>query len=234
MTPRFSTRIPTLFATVVLLLVCITAALAQNHPSHKSNNNKSTKKPTLSKTILFFGNSLTAGYGLDPRLAFPHLIQNKIDSLGLPFEVINAGLSGETSAGGLRRINWLLKRKIDILVLELGGNDALRGIDLDVTKRNLEGLIMKTRARYPGVKVVIAGMQVPPNFGKQYADKFREIYQQLAREDDATLIPFLLRDVGGVTELNQPDGIHPTAAGHKIIAKTVWESIVPLLVSEDN
>jgi acyl-CoA thioesterase-1 len=181
------------------------------------------------KTVLFLGNSLSAGYGLNPALAFPALIQQKIDSLKWPFEVVNAGLSGETSAGGLRRIDWLLKRKIDVLVLELGGNDALRGIDIEVTRKNLQGIIDKTKRTYPEVKMVIAGMQAPPNLGATYTKSFRDLFVQLAKANAAALISFLLEGVGGVAELNQADRIHPTAEGHKIIAESVWQVLQPIL-----
>jgi len=190
---------------------------------------KYTKKQATSQTVLFLGNSLTAGYGLDESFAFPNLIQQKIDSLGWEFEVINAGLSGETSAGGLRRIDWLLKRRIDILVVELGGNDALRGIDLSVTKQNLQALISKAKKKYPRVRIVIAGMQVPANLGTPYTEAFRRIYPDLAEVNEAYLIPFLLANVGGIANLNQPDRIHPNAQGHRIVAETVWRVLRPIL-----
>lgn len=181
------------------------------------------------KTILFFGNSLTAGYGIDPEQAFPALIQKKIDARNWNFTVINAGLSGETSAGGLRRIDWVLQRKIDVLFLELGGNDGLRGIPLESTKMNLQAIIERTRKKYPEAKVILAGMQIPPNMGPEYITQFREIYPSLARETQVTLLPFLLQDVGGVKGLNLPDGIHPTIKGHAIVAETVWKVLKPVL-----
>ncbi|WP_457651944.1 arylesterase [Rhodocaloribacter sp.] len=181
------------------------------------------------RTILFLGNSLTAGLGLDPEQAFPALIRQKIDSLGWPFEVVNAGLSGETTAGGLRRIDWLLRRPVDVLVLALGGNDGLRGIPPEVTKTNLEAIIDKARARYPDVRIILAGMQAPPNLGEAFTGPFRSLFPEVARERDVALIPFLLEGVGGVPELNQPDGIHPTAEGHRIVAETVWQTLRPIL-----
>ena len=190
-------------------------------------DDKNSKKK--SKTILFLGNSLTAGYGLQKSQAFPALLQQKIDSLGWNFEVVNAGLSGETSAGGLRRINWLLKRKVDILVLELGANDALRGLSLDLTKSNLQAIIDSTKNKYPRVTIIVAGMLAPPNLGEEYTDKFRSIFTVLSK--DALLVPFLLEGVGGVPELNLSDGIHPTAEGHKIVAENVWKVLKPLLES---
>lgn len=175
------------------------------------------------KTILFFGDSITAGLGVEPNQAFPALIQQKIDSLGLNYEVINAGLSGETSAGGLRRIDWVLQRDIDIMILELGGNDGLRGIEISSTKTNLQQIIDKAKAKNPEMKIIIAGMQVPPNLGQDYAEEFHDIFPELAQENDLPLIPFILDGVGGEPELNQPDGIHPTAKGHIIVAENVWE-----------
>jgi len=185
-------------------------------------NIQDTKNKKRYKTILFLGNSLTAGYGIGAQDAFPQLIQQRIDSLGLRYRVINAGLSGETTAGGLRRIDWLLRQPIDIFVLELGGNDALRGIDLNVTRKNLKQIVQKVRAKNPGVKIVIAGMQAPPNLGGAYARQFRAIYPALAREADAALVPFLLADVAGIAELNLADRIHPNRTGHEIVATNVW------------
>ena len=174
------------------------------------------------KTILFFGNSLTAGYGVDPSEAFPALIQNKIDSLKLNYKVINAGVSGETSAGGNSRVNWILRQPVDIFVLELGGNDGLRGIPLTETRKNLQAIIDKLKAKYPEVKLVLAGMQIPPNMGQQYTTEFKNIYTGLAAKNGIPLIPFLLQGVGGEVKLNQQDGVHPTAEGHKIVAENVW------------
>lgn len=183
------------------------------------------------KAILFLGNSLTAGYGLDATQAFPALIQDRIDSLGWNFKVINAGQSGDTSAGGLRRIDWLLRREFHVLVLELGINDGLRGIHVDVTRQNLQAIINRTKSRYPGVKAVIAGMQVPPNMGEDYGSSFRAIFPQLAKKNGAQLIPFLLEGVGGNPGLNLPDGVHPSAEGHKIVAENIWKVLEPLLRS---
>jgi len=182
-----------------------------------------------SKKILFFGDSITAGYGLDEEQAFPALIQERIDSLGWNFNVVNAGLSGETSAGGLRRVDWMLRQEFSIFVLELGGNDGLRGIDLESTKKNLEEIIEKVRNKKPDAKIILTGMQVPPNLGPDYTSQFQEMYPEIAEEKSVTLIPFLLEEVGGNPELNQADGIHPTAKGHKIIAETVWETLKPIL-----
>ena len=181
------------------------------------------------KTILVLGNSLAAGYGLDPDSAFPALIQEKIDARGLDYEVINAGVSGDTSAGGLRRIDWLLKRGVDILILELGANDGLRGIPLASTRQNLQGIIDRVREKNPAAHPVVAGMLVPPNLGPEYSNEFRSLFRELAAENDGVLIPFLLEGVAGRPELNLPDGIHPTADGHRIVAENVWSVLEPLL-----
>jgi len=183
------------------------------------------------KIILFLGDSITAGYGLDPSQAYPALIQAEIDARKWPFKVVNAGQSGDTSAGGLNRLGWLLKNRIDVLVLELGGNDGLRGLPAETTKRNLQAIIDRTRAKYPAVKIVIAGMRVPPNMGRDYEKKFSAIFLELARKNNAALIPFILEKVGGVRELNLADGIHPTAEGHKIVADNVWRVLGPILRS---
>ena len=192
---------------------------------------KASEAASEPKAILFLGNSLAAGYGLDATQAFPALIQNRIDSLGWNFKVINAGQSGDTSSGGLRRIDWLLRREFHVLVLELGINDGLRGIPVDVTRQNLQAIINRTKNRYPGVKVVLAGMQVPPNMGGDYVASFRAIFPQLAKKNGAQLIPFLLEGVGGNPKLNLPDGIHPSVEGHKIVAENVWKVLEPLLRS---
>jgi acyl-CoA thioesterase-1 len=181
------------------------------------------------KTVIFFGDSLTAGYGVDPDEAYPALIQKKIDTDGLPWRVVNAGLSGETTAGGLRRLDWILRQRVDIFVIELGGNDGLRGIPPTTTRSNLEAMIQRIRQRYPDVKVVIAGMQLPTNMGPEHMREFAALYPEVAEAHDAVLIPFLLEGVGGVASLNLPDGIHPTPQGHQIVADTVWDILRPLL-----
>lgn len=181
------------------------------------------------KTVLFVGDSITAGFGIDDDKAFPALIQTRLDSLEWPVDAINAGLSGETSSGGLRRINWLLKRQVDVLVLELGANDGLRGIDLSLTDRNLREIVLRTKKVYPDCEVVIAGMQVPTNLGKEYTDTFREMFVQIASDTGSKLIPFLLKEVGGIKELNLSDGKHPTAEGHRILAENVWAVLKPIL-----
>jgi len=185
---------------------------------------------SASKTILFFGDSLTAGYGLDdPSQAFPGVVQNKIDSAKLPYKVVNAGVSGETSAGGKGRIGWILKQKVDIFVLELGANDGLRGIPVSETTQNLQAIIDSVRTKYPNTKLVLAGMMVPPNMGAKYASDFKAIFPQLAAKNKMALIPFLLKDVAGIQSLNQADGIHPTTEGAKIVGKNVWQVLKLLL-----
>jgi acyl-CoA thioesterase I len=183
------------------------------------------------KTILFFGDSLSAGYGLDDAAtqAFPGLIQKKITDAGFNYRVINAGSSGETTAGGLRRIDWVLRMPVDIFVLELGGNDGLRGLSPSVAAKNLQGIIDKVRAKNPSAKIVIAGMTMPTSMGETYVRDFAEIFPALAKTNDATLIPFLLEGVGGRPELNLPDGFHPNVAGHQIVADVVWKTLDPLL-----
>jgi acyl-CoA thioesterase-1 len=191
--------------------------------------NPATQAPDSLPVILFLGNSLTAGYGLTPEEAFPALIQEKLDSAGYHYRVVNAGISGETSAGGVRRVDWLLQNPVAILVLELGANDALRGHDLRATRVNLQTIIDRTRALDPRIEVVIAGMQAPPNLGSSYTEAFRQLFFDLAHENDAALIPFLLEGVGGIPELNQADGIHPTAEGHTIMAENVWRVLVNVI-----
>jgi acyl-CoA thioesterase I len=184
---------------------------------------------TPPKTILFYGDSLTAGYGLSVEEAFPALIGKKLLNKGKTAKIINAGLSGETSAGGLTRIDWVLRQPIDIFVLELGPNDGLRGLPLEQTEKNLQAIIDKVKAKNPKVKIVVAGMMVPPNIGQDYTNKFKNIFPQLAKKNNATLIPFLLQDVAGDEKLNQSDGIHPNAEGHAIVAENVLKIIEPLL-----
>jgi acyl-CoA thioesterase-1 len=180
-------------------------------------------------TILFFGDSLTAGYGLSTEEAFPTIVEKSLNEQGIACKVINAGLSGETSAGGLSRIDWILRQPIDVFVLELGANDGLRGLPLEQTEKNLQAIVDKVKSKFPKVKIVIAGMMVPPNMGPDYSDKFKNLFPTLAKKNNATLIPFLLQDVAGDAKLNQADGIHPNVTGHKIVAKNVVDVIKPLL-----
>lgn len=185
---------------------------------------------STSKIILFFGDSLTAGYGLDdPSEAFPGVVQNKIDSAKLAYKVVNAGVSGETTAGGKGRIGWILKRKVDVFVLELGANDGLRGIPISETTRNLQAIVDSVKTKYPKAKLVLLGMQVPPNMGPAYANGFETIFYDLAAKNKMALVPFLLKGVGGVPSLNQADGIHPTAQGAKIVGANVWYILKDIL-----
>jgi len=183
------------------------------------------------KIILVLGDSIAAGYGIDVTQAFPARIQEKIDAKGWNFKVVNAGQSGDTSAGGLGRMDWLLKNRVDVLVLELGANDGLRGVAAEVTKKNLQAIVDRTKAKYPKAKIVVAGMKVPPNMGRDYGRRFESIFPDLAKRNNAALVPFILDDVGGVEKLNLPDGIHPTAKGHEIVADNVWKVLEPTLRS---
>jgi acyl-CoA thioesterase I len=206
-----------------------TTAPADTTASASATNPANPTAPSNTKTIIFFGNSLTAGYGLDPDQAFPTLIGNRLDSFHLPYKVINAGISGETSAGGMSRLSWTLRQPVDIFVLELGANDGLRGIPLNSTRDNLQAIIDTVRKRYPAAKIVLAGMQIPPNMGDAYAKTFRDLFPKLAKKNNLTLIPFLLDGVGGNPALNQGDGIHPNYPGEKIVTETVWKALQPLL-----
>ncbi len=184
--------------------------------------------------ILFFGNSLTAGMGLDPEEAFPAFVQHKLDSLGYNYTVVNAGLSGETTASGRNRLPWVLNQDVSVFVLELGANDGLRGIPLEETRSNLRAMIEQVREENPEAAIILAGMQIPPNMGPEYSSEFREIFPLLAGEYETALIPFLLKDVGGIPELNQQDGIHPTEQGHRIIANTIWPVIEEVIKGKDS
>jgi acyl-CoA thioesterase-1 len=179
--------------------------------------------------VLFLGTSLTAGLGLDPEDAYPALIQRKADSAGLRVRVENAGLSGETSAGALRRVDWLLRGPVDVFVLETGANDGLRGLDVDSTRRNIERIVAKVRSTRPTARIFLVQMEAPPNLGTKYTDQFRAMFPAVARATGATLLPFLLEGVAGVSSLNQPDGIHPNEAGARRVAATVWQGLAPAL-----
>lgn len=219
------------------LLLVISFLACQNEPKNTTSQSPADEqtpaenKPAAAvarKNIVFFGNSITAAYQLPPEQGFTHLIQLKIDSLGLPYTCVNAGLSGETTADGVSRIEWILQQPVDIFVLELGGNDALRGLPLAESKKNLQTIIDKVKEKNPDCKIVVAGMMAPPNLGA-YAKDFHNIFPAIAKKNKAALIPFLLDGVGGDPELNLPDGIHPTAEGHRILAETVWKTLKPLL-----
>lgn len=220
----------------IFLLFAFTAILScgeqkkeQEIPKETEETENQQDKETDTKTILFFGDSLTAGMGLDPSEAFPAIIQDKLDSLGMNYKVINAGLSGETTASGKNRVDWVLNQEVDIFILELGANDGLRGISPEETRKNLQEIINTVQEKYPDTRILLAGMQIPPNMGPDYTREFRRIFPELAEENDVKLIPFLLKDVAGNPELNQQDGIHPTAEGHKILSENVWKVLQPML-----
>jgi acyl-CoA thioesterase-1 len=216
----------------LLITAVLFAACGQKKPTavQPEEMGIASADSSSSKTILFFGDSLTAGYGLDdPAEAFPGVVQNKIDSAKLPYKIVNAGVSGETTAGGKGRIGWILKRKVDVFVLELGANDGLRGIPIGETTRNLQAIVDSVKTKYPKAKLVLLGMQVPPNMGNVYAYSFKTIFYELAAKNKMTLVPFLLKGVGGVPSLNQADGIHPTAEGAKIVGANVWDVLKGML-----
>jgi acyl-CoA thioesterase-1 len=200
-------------------------------PAWAGRGQDTTKPLTDGRVVVFFGDSLTAGYGLDPAQAYPAIIQDKISARGWDFRVVNAGVSGETTAGGLRRVDWVLQRPLDVFVLELGANDGLRGLPLEEATRNLQAIIDRVKGKYPGAKIVLAGMQIPPNLGRDYATRFRDLFPALARRNGIPLIPFLLEGVGGESGLNLPDGIHPTPEGHRAVAENVWKVLEPVLQS---
>tara|TARA_R110000868_G_scaffold4211_1_gene26371 strand:+ start:16398 stop:17147 length:750 start_codon:yes stop_codon:yes gene_type:complete len=217
---------------LVLILGC------GNTKTDKTTQEETTKELTeqtattinSTKTILCFGDSITAGYGLDDsNEAYPGILQQKIDALDLDYVVINSGLSGETTAGGKSRIDWVLNQDIAIFILELGANDGLRGVPLSETRANLEAIIAIVQEKSPKTTIILAGMELPPNMGQTYTSEFRQLYADLAETNDLVFIPFILKDVGGIAALNQSDGIHPTVEGHKIVANTVWEVLKPLV-----
>jgi acyl-CoA thioesterase-1 len=181
------------------------------------------------KRIVVLGDSLTSGYGIEPSRAYPALLQEKLDAAGLPYEVINAGISGDTTAGGLRRIRWAMGTGADILIIALGGNDGLRGVPPAQTRKNLEGIIDQARAVSPGVRVFVAGMRMPDNMGAEYVREFASVFPAVAKSKGTDLVPYLLERVGGVAALNQPDRIHPTEEGQRIIAETLWTRLIKAL-----
>jgi acyl-CoA thioesterase-1 len=220
------------FLLFLTLLTCGKAKEANETVAEEVKETVEENKKTKSKTILCFGDSITAGYGLDDMNdAYPGVLQTKLDSLNLNYEVINSGVSGETSAGGLSRINWILNQDIDIFLLELGANDGLRGIPLTETRSNLEAIIKAVRDKDPSTTIILAGMELPPNMGDDYTSEFRKLFSELAEQYQLAFIPFILKDVGGIAELNQADGIHPTIEGHLIVAENVWEVLKRLISS---
>lgn len=232
-----------LFLTTLLAIFIMFSSCGQENTVTATDANEAeeiaaenTAAPSSRKDrprIVFFGNSLTAGYGLDEQYSFPSIIQQKLDSMGYDYEVVNAGLSGETTAGGRNRIDWVMEQPMDVFVLELGGNDVLRGFELTATRENLAAILDAVSNRYPDTQLILAGMEAPPNMGETYTKEFRKIYQDLAREKEIALIPFLLADVGGIKELNLPDRIHPNKEGQKIVASNVMKVLEPLLEKDD-
>lgn len=219
-----------LLVSVLVLGACESEREEAAAPIREHSNSSSEREDAANvHTILFLGDSITAGYGLVREAAYPSLIQEKIDSLGWSFRVLNGGISGDTSSGGLRRLDWLMRERIDVLVVALGGNDGLRGIDPGAMRENLSRIIDRARERQDDVKIVLAGMRMPPNLGQAFTERFERTYPELAAEKEVDLIPFLLEGVGGEAHLNQRDGIHPTAEGQRIIAGTVWEALLPVL-----
>ncbi len=221
------------FILISFMLGCTSNSTAEKPVKDTPDKVETTTTATVkakTKSILFFGNSLTAGYGIDPGDAFVGVIEKWIDSIGFDYKVVNAGVSGETTAGGLGRIDWILEQnKLDIFVLELGGNDGLRGIAPEASKKNLQGIIDKVKAKSPDTKIILAGMEAPPNMGADFTSAFRNMYPSLAKANRLALIPFLLDKVGGISALNLPDGIHPTEEGHEIVANNIWKVLEPLL-----
>ena len=214
---------------LLFLFVVVSSCTTKREKTAESESASIPETVQSKKLILFFGNSLTAGYGIEAEDAFPGLTAARIDSLGLNYRVINAGLSGETTASGLSRLDWFLEEEPAIFILELGGNDGLRGITPSETKKNLKGIIQLVRSKYPETEIVLAGMQIPPNMGQEYTKEFSGLFPEVASEENVKLIPFLLEGVAGNPDLNLPDGIHPTEEGHLIVFETIWKSIENLL-----
>ena len=219
-------------ARTVLFFLAVTAfdvkwanEMILKHPLHPETANAAEP----SRRIVFLGDSLTAGFGLEPEESFPSIIAERASALPGSFKFVNAGISGDTTAGGLGRVDWLLREKVDILIIALGANDGFRGISPETAKSNIVGIIRKTRKRHPNAVILLARMLFPPNLGAEYTDRFENIYPEISREEDVTLLPFILDGVAGLANLNQSDGIHPTAEGQRILADNVWRVLKPLL-----
>jgi acyl-CoA thioesterase-1 len=219
------------FVKVIVTLIVFGACSADGDDaaSRHANSASVDSVPSAPKRLLFVGTSLTAGLGLEPDQAYPALISQRIDSLGLPYRVDNAGYSGETSAGALRRIDWLVREPVDVLVLETGANDGLRGLSVDSMRANIQAIIDRVRATSPSSRNLLVGLEAPPNLGTRYTSEFRKVFPELAERNGATLLPFLLVGVAAVDSLNQGDGIHPNVAGSRRLAETVWSALFPLL-----
>ncbi len=190
-----------------------------------SNAARAPRRPT----VVFFGTSLTAGPGLEPEQTYPAIVARLADSAGTPVNAVNAGLSGETTAGAVRRIEWVLRNPADLVVIETGANDALRGLDPDSARSNIERVVASVKRVQPHARIALIQMEAPPNIGNAYTRRFHAIYPEVAKRERLFLMPFLLQNVAGVSALNQPDGIHPTPAGARIVAANVWKSIAPLV-----
>lgn len=223
---------------VLLSIVLLLFACGPRQPSPREASSVSSPSPpqatpgvsTDVPIVLFLGTSLTAGYGLDPPAqAFPALLQTRMDGEGLKYRVVNGGVSGETSAGALRRVDWLLRQRVAVLVIETGANDSLRGQDPTATRDNIQAILDRARRPSPAPRLVLLGMVAPPNLGSEYGRRFHAIYPELARKNGVVLVPFLLEGVAGIPALNQADGSHPTAEGHRRMAETVWRALRPLL-----
>ncbi|MCK0159225.1 arylesterase [Allomuricauda sp. F6463D] len=229
-TPSLSKPLMFCYFLMTLLVGCGEKTNKKENPEASSEEQSEVVKPNESnKKILFFGDSLTAGYGLEVNQAFPSIIQQKIDSLGLDYTVINAGLSGETTASGKNRLEWVLEDGIDIVIIELGANDGLRGVPLTETAANLQSMVDTVQGKLPEAKIILAGMKIPPNMGSEYTTTFENIFPDLAAAENIYLIPFLLENVAGIPDLNQSDGIHPTIKGQELVADNVWEVLRPIL-----
>jgi acyl-CoA thioesterase I len=223
-----------LIALLMSFAACERGQGAAARPREQARADTAVVTPASAKRrVLFVGTSLTAGYGLDPEQAYPAIIARRIDSLGLNYEVVNAGVSGETSAGALRRMDWLLRAPVDVFVLETGANDGLRALSADSMRANIQAILDKVRATDPDARIILVGMEAPPNLGQRYTSAFRAVFPELARKNGATLVPFLLTDVAGVDTLNQADGIHPNARGARIVADHVWTALRPLLATRE-
>ena len=203
--------------------------LTNDAPRRLTHDARRTLTNDARRTILFVGTSLTAGYGLDADSAYPLQIQKMIDDAKLPFTVVNAGVSGETSAALLRRLDWLMRQPCDVVVIETGANDGLRGIPVEEMKANVERVVARVRAARPNARIVLIQMEAPPNLGASYTRRFHDVFPDVARSARTDLLPFLLDGVAGNPELNQADGIHPNYAGERIVARNVWKGLRPLL-----
>jgi acyl-CoA thioesterase-1 len=200
----------------------------------KADRGESTPQQSVrTPVVLFFGTSLTAGYGLSPEQAFPSLIEKLADSAKLPIRAINAGLSGETTAGAARRIDWVLRTPADVVVIEAGANDALRGLSPEAARANLQRVISAVRSKQPQAKIVLVQMEAPPNYGASYTKSFRDVYVDLAKRENIPLVPFLLNGVAGIPRLNQADGVHPNLAGERIVAENVWRGLKAVIAQLD-